>query len=105
MPRKDLRPFIVRLGPHKVAVNYERGTPKSSGMYGVCRSRKTGLSIQLWDKGRRSRWSTLWHELLHAMSFATDAKLSEKQVVKLEHAFKSLCRKNPALVKKITRGI
>ena len=105
MPRKDLRSFSVLIGPHKVEVRTEPGTPKSSGFYGTCQSRKSGITIRLWDKGRRSRYSTLWHELLHAMSFATDAKLSEKQVVKLEHAFKSLCRKNPALVKKITRGI
>lgn len=106
MPSSDFRPFTVRLGPHKVKVTYEPGTPKRSGYYGLCRtSPKTGIRIQIWDKGRRSRWSTLWHELLHAMSEATNAKLTERQVRRLEVCMQRLCRDNPALMKKIVRGI
>lgn len=96
-------PGNVRLHGRNVSV---RTDSSKSKLLGQCTQNSDGsVSITLWDKGSRSAYSTLWHELLHAMSFHKNLRLTEKQVLGVERGLKSLCRNNPALMRKLVRKI
>lgn len=92
----------VKYGRRKIQIRHP-GLHKD-GLFGMTKQSKSG-SIRIDLHQQDEYWSTLWHELLHAFSFADDFELSEKTVVALERAYKKFCRQNPELAVRLAQEI
>ncbi len=103
-----IRPCTIRVSGREVTVVDE---PKNKKLFGyfdpTC---PAGWRISLYGLTGQQRASTLFHELLHAMSAAEyedrgTRVLSEKQVAALEKAFAAVCRDNPKLMRSLIREL
>jgi hypothetical protein len=77
-----------------------------SNAVGLCD--KTQLTIHIYPKMAPAKlWSSLWHEILHAMfeEAAIDIKEEEDLVADLERIQCSVFRDNPTLMKNLTRTL
>lgn len=75
-----------------------------SGAVGLCD--KTQLTIHVYPKmANAKKWSTLWHEILHAMfeESSIDSKYEEDIVGSLERIQCSVLRDNPTLIKNLIK--
>ena len=97
----------VSVGRRRVAIVEDNPHPDYVGLFVP---RKRGWRIHLFGERGRAKWSTLWHELLHALSGAALERkrvpvLTEAQVLALEEGFADLCRRNPRLMLRLVKEL
>ncbi len=94
----------VKIGRKTVPIRERERHAKYRGLFNVLPSGRWRIS--LFGVRGRLKWSTLWHEMLHALSQdAADGdgvrELSERQVLAIEARFGALCRQNPNLMRRL----
>lgn len=88
----------LTVGSLKVHIEHKGDAGEALGSFSASGS----PTIQLWDQDKNQLFLTLFHEALHAVSWAHGMKLSERDVRCLEQTLPALFRDNPQFLAMLT---
>jgi predicted component of type VI protein secretion system len=96
------KPSVINVLGKPYKVDYIKHTAIGSEDYGDCDYGKQLISIAL-GIGLELEQDTLLHEVLHALDYAAELKLSERQVSALAALLLGVFKANPDFADYITR--